>query len=155
MDNPQLEFLMRMTKATMIVLAGSLTLMGCSKKSGKGSGSAPSNPTLPQDANERAEKVVPADFENKASGVDDVKDSLSTQTETMKGPGANLGLDSSSNPKTVVKTLTGKGLISKAVKTVMHSETSLALAGAVRPSGPSAGAKDKSPLDTNGTRLSA
>jgi hypothetical protein len=148
-DNHQVEFLMKITQLSMIALASCLSLTGCSKKSGKSGNGAPSRPAVSQEANERAERVVPADFVNNGSSVDDVKDSLTSQTETIKGPGANLGLDQTSSPKKVVKTLTGKGLISKAAKSVMNSEASFSLAGPVKPGSSSASSKGMPSLDTD------
>ena len=125
---------MKVSSVSIIALVGSLSLLGCSKKSGKSKNTAPNKPTLTENSLQLAGKVVPADYSNDASGVDDVKSSLTTQTESIKGPGSNLGLETSTSPKVVIKKLTSNGVIGRVVTSVIESKNSLSLAG---PSGSS------------------
>ena len=123
---------MKTSKVSLILFIGSLSLSGCSKKSGKNNNTAPNKPTLPENSLQLAEKVVPTDYSNDGSGVDDVKTSLSAQTAAIKGPGSNLGLDGTSNPKVVIHKLTSKGVIGRVVTSVMGSDRTLSLAGPAR-----------------------
>lgn len=112
---------MQIKSLAFVLLAASPFGVACSKDKKNKDNAKSSEIKLRDNASQYQDKVVPNDFVNTKGSLGETKAALVDQADSVKGPGAQLGIDSTSTPRQLVTNLTSPGLMSRSVRSFLNS----------------------------------
>ena len=116
---------MRTKNLALVLLTLTSFGMACSKDSKKSKNDKGSEIKLKENSEQYQGRVVPNDFVNTKGSLGETKNSLADQVGSVKGPGAQLGIDGTSTPNQVVTRLTAPGLMSRSVRSLLNARESI------------------------------